>query len=298
MGIRDSLIVMRQNFFDQVAIYFQEKAVHFGFPELPGMPILPNKTFFWSPDAIMYELEERRLPFPPVTFASNYLEIILGSIPKPYELPKVFYESASDGYFSFYIENYKNIYFLPNFISEFLQIRCNFCVDISFLEVCRETLFFILFLYHHIVSIRIVLGWYLIINPYTFPFSYFIALVDWIEDATYGFLPPITGLSVAAPILTMLIGKVADAVNHLVFTMPFLPGEAIKGKRFIDGELKNVLIFKHLPILWYKYPIPNELRTYWFYERQDILDYLQQAYKDLGVQFTPDNIETINNIIN
>ena len=54
--------------------------------------------------------------------------------------------------------------------------------------------------------------------------------------------------------------------------------------------MKDVLVFHYLPILWYRHPIPNNLREYWYYERPDILDYMQTAYKDLNIQFLPDNI--------
>ena len=46
----------------------------------------------------------------------------------------------------------------------------------------------------------------------------------------------------------------------------------------------------YLPILWYRYPIPNQLREFWYKERPDILDYMQKAYKDLDIQFLPEKI--------
>ena len=53
---------------------------------------------------------------------------------------------------------------------------------------------------------------------------------------------------------------------------------------------KDVLIFHYLPILWYRYPIPNEIREYWYSERPEILDYMQKAYKDADIQFLPDRL--------
>ena len=53
---------------------------------------------------------------------------------------------------------------------------------------------------------------------------------------------------------------------------------------------KDVLIFKYLPILWYKYPIPNEIREFWYNDRPDILKYMQDAYKNVDIQFLPDQI--------
>ena len=82
----------------------------------------------------------------------------------------------------------------------------------------------------------------------------------------------------------------ADSLNHLVFTMPFLPSEAEETQLVINNELKNVLVFHYLPILWYKHPIPNDIREYWYYERPDISKYMQTAYKDLDLQVLPDQI--------
>ncbi|MGL4758948.1 MAG: hypothetical protein ACRCXZ_06415, partial [Patescibacteria group bacterium] len=46
----------------------------------------------------------------------------------------------------------------------------------------------------------------------------------------------------------------------------------------------------YLPVLWYRFPIPNEIREFWYSERPDILEYMQKAYKDLDIQFLPDTI--------
>ena len=54
--------------------------------------------------------------------------------------------------------------------------------------------------------------------------------------------------------------------------------------------MKDVLTFHYLPILWYRYPIPNEIREFWYNERPEILDYMQKAYKDLDIQFLPDSV--------
>ena len=72
--------------------------------------------------------------------------------------------------------------------------------------------------------------------------------------------------------------------------MPFLPSEAEETKLLINQEMKDVLVFHYLPILWYRHPIPNDIREFWYYQRSDILDYMQKAYKDLDIQLLPNNI--------
>jgi hypothetical protein len=70
--------------------------------------------------------------------------------------------------------------------------------------------------------------------------------------------------------------------------MPFLPSEGEETKLLINQQMKDVLVFHYLPILWYRYPIPNDIREFWYNERPDILNYMQKAYKDLDIQFLPD----------
>ncbi|NNL16429.1 MAG: hypothetical protein HKO81_07300 [Flavobacteriaceae bacterium] len=54
--------------------------------------------------------------------------------------------------------------------------------------------------------------------------------------------------------------------------------------------MSDVLVFHYLPILWYRHPVPNEIREFWYKERPDILNYMQKAYKDLDIQFLPDSL--------
>ena len=117
-----------------------------------------------------------------------------------------------------------------------------------------------------------------------------VALIDWFEDATMGALPSIAGVSLLSPLFSLLLGKIADSVNHLVFTMPFLPSEGVPAVALVDGKPRDVLLFRYLPILWYKHPIPNDLREYWFTERRDILEFMQNAYKNVDIQFLPDSM--------
>jgi hypothetical protein len=42
--------------------------------------------------------------------------------------------------------------------------------------------------------------------------------------------------------------------------------------------------------LWYRHPIPNSIREFWYYQRPDILEYMQTAYKDLDIQFLPNSL--------
>jgi uncharacterized protein YggT (Ycf19 family) len=144
--------------------------------------------------------------------------------------------------------------------------------------------------YSQIVILRIALSWFIYINPYTFPWCYIAAAVDWTEDVLQGIVPAILGVNITGSVFLGILGILADSLNHLVFTMPFLPSEGEETKLLINQQMKDVLVFHYLPILWYRYPVPNEIREYWYKERPDILEYLQKAYKDFDIQFLPDRI--------
>ena len=166
----------------------------------------------------------------------------------------------------------------------------NICLDISLLETIREVLFIGLMIYSQVVILRIALSWFIYINPYTFPWCYLAAAVDWTEDVLQGMVPSILGVNITGTVFLGIIGVLADSLNHLVFTMPFLPSEGEETKLLINQQLKDVLVFHYLPILWYRYPIPNEIREFWYKERPDILNYMEKAYKNLDIQFLPDSI--------
>ena len=290
MDIRQRLIVSRDVFIKSVEIYFQNFAKIFGFPDNKGMPILTTEKYFWNAPRLNDRLPVHHTLFPPDGPPTNIIDIFIGPFPKPDHLDRYYYESDTDGFYNFYFANYKNMVFLPNWLSEFLQIRCNLCLDISILETFREALFVSLVYYSYILSARMIVSWFMIINPYTWPFSILVALIDWFEDATMGALPSIAGVSLLSPLFSLLLGKIADSVNHLVFTMPFLPSEGVPAVALVDGKPRDVLLFRYLPILWYKHPIPNDLREYWFTERRDILEFMQNAYKNVDIQFLPDSM--------
>ena len=69
-----------------------------------------------------------------------------------------------------------------------------------------------------------------------------------------------------------------------------LPSEGERMKLLIDQQLRDVLVFHYLPISWYRYPIPNDLREYWYTERPDILDDMQKSHRNFDIQFLPDRI--------
>jgi uncharacterized protein YggT (Ycf19 family) len=292
MSLDDKFIPIQLGFYDATSTFFKTIARIFGYPNNTGLPKVPsisNKE--WAQTSFMDNLPIHRTSWPPVQRPETWFEVFFSPSPKLDTVSRYIYESKDEGFYNFYIENYKNIYFLPDWLSEFIQVRFNFCLDITALETFRELLFVALVVYSQVVMLRIALSWFIFINPYTFPWCYIAAAVDWTEEVLQGIVPSVLGVNITGTVFLGVLGVIADSLNHLVFTMPFLPSEGEKSKLLINGELKDVLVFHYLPLLWYRHPIPNELREFWYKDRSDILDYMQKSYKNLDLQFLPDNIE-------
>jgi len=256
-----------------------------GYPKVEGMRI----TVIEKVQRFAF-LPTHNTQFPPQRAPENFLEVIVGKVPTIDPIVRNFFYKVEDGFYNFYVINYKNLYFLPDWLSQFLQIRLHISDDIGVLEVLREVLFVACLFFYQIVTLRICLFWFISINPYTFPWLYIVGMVDWTDDALQGIVPVVAGLNLTSSFVLAAVGKCADGLNHLVFTMPFLPSEGFAKTMLLNGKSREVIMFQDLPILWYRYPIPNDLRSYWYYERPDILKWLQENYKNVDIQFYPDNI--------
>ena len=291
MSLDEKFIPIRTFFYQMVDNLFKKTAKLFGYPENPGMPTVyydPNESY--SRAEFLDKLPLHETNWPPRQQPETWFETIFGPAPKVDTVLRTPFENKEEGFVNFYIQNYKNIYFLPDWLSEFLQVRLNLCSDITLLETIREVLFVGLVVYSQIVILRIALSWFIYINPYTFPWCYVAAAVDWTEDILQGIVPAILGVNITGSVFLGILGVMADSLNHLVFTMPYLPSEGEETKLLLNQEMKDVVMFHYLPILWYRYPIPNEIREFWYHDRPDILDYMQKAYKDLDIQFLPDSV--------
>lgn len=291
MSLDEKFVRIQNIIYKIVENFFKNIAQLFGYPNNPGMPTLRDlPTELYARAEFLDTLPQHKTFWPPVQRPETWFEMIFGPTPKTETIPRYIYESTEEGFYNFYIENYKNIYFLPDWLSEFIQIRFNLAVDITVLETIREVLFVGLMVYSQILVLRIAISWFIYINPYTVPWCYLAAAVDWTEDVLQGIVPAILGVNITGSVFLGIIGVVADSLNNLVFTMPFLPSEGEESKLLINGQMKDVLVFHYLPILWYRYPIPDTLRKFWYEERPDILNYMKNAYENLGIQILPNGI--------
>jgi uncharacterized protein YggT (Ycf19 family) len=297
MSLDEKFIPIRTTVYEIIGNFFEKIAGLFGYPQNPGMPTIydmPNEVYARS--QFFDSLPKHKTYWPPIQRPETWFEMIVGPAPKVESIPRYIYESKDEGFYNFYIENYKNLYFLPDWASEFIQVRLNICLDITLLETIREVLFIGLMIYSQMVILRIAISWLIYINPYTFPWCYLAAAVDWTEDVLQGIVPAILGVNITGSVFLGVLGVVADSLNHLVFTMPFLPSEAEETKLLINQEMKDVLVFHYLPILWYRHPIPNNIREYWYYERPDIQFLPENIIKELSTDATASLVDQITNL--
>ena len=290
MTINEKLIPIQKAFYEAIGNFVLTLAEYLGYPENPG--IRTSHQFTTSMDSrsqFLANLPIHKTVWPPMQKPETLFEVIFGPAPKLDKIPRYFYESKDEGFYNFYIENYKNSYFLPDWFSEFLQTKLNICLDITVLETTREVLFLGFMIYAQIVILRIALSWFISINPYQFPWCYIAAAVDWTEDVLQGIIPAVLGINITGTVFLGILGIIADSLNHLVFTMPFLPSEGQETILLSNNQTKDILVFHYLPYLWFRDSIPNEIREFWYNERPDILKYFLTEYKDFDINFLPNS---------
>ena len=287
MTLEQQFSVVRNVFYGIINTLFGIIARILGYPGNPGMPSIPSNPK-WR--GRFYSTLERREFDATFQDPQSVIEVLLGEPKQLNPIIRHTYANDQEGYYNFYIKNYENIFFLPDRVSTFIQIKLHICVDITVLEALQEALFILMIVYSQVLTLRIVLHWFININPYTYPWYYIVGLVDWMDEAFQGIIPTITGINLSTVVCLTIFGRIADSLNNMVFTMPFLPSEGEKAKLLMDGKMTDILLFHYFPNLWYRYPIPNQLRLYWYKERPEILEYLEKNYSQLNIRLLPDHI--------
>jgi hypothetical protein len=292
MTLENKILDIKVSFVNSVSYIFEKIArIFFNYPNNPGMPMLDfvdsNRKEIFN---YISDLPVHLSTFPPLAVPQTLSQCFLGNYPILPTIQRTFYEHKLDGFYNFYVLNYQNIFFLPDWLSQWIQINFEITVDDSQLMAIREGLFVGLLGYMFLLDFRMKLFWFLTINPYTRPWIYLLSITDWLFDLLSGAVPVVLGLDLSATIMLTLFGKMVDSLNHLVFTMPFLPSEGIPGQMVIDGELKDVILFRYLPSLWYTNPIPDKLREFWYTQRPEILNFMQKNYGHLDIDFLPNRI--------
>lgn len=269
-----------------------------GFPLSEGMEVVSHEKY--ERIGIPYDVFALLPKKPTITVVSNSAmpkELRAAFFPSPVALPaRTYFESPEDGYYNFFFEYFRNYTFLPDWLSEYIQIKGDYHINIEELQTIQAGLVIGVFTYMTMISIRTTMYWWISINPYMFPFNYFTSMIDWAEESFAGLIPTLYGVDMFLTIFLSIVGLIGDQFNNLVFTMPFLPSE---GKMVIlqatDPDTKQkiestALIFRRLPYLWINQGIPNYIRQYWVFERPDIFMNVFNNYYSSGLELFPDGM--------
>ena len=234
----------------------------------------------------------------------NYQDIF---IPKGLQFNNyslIHYKDNIEGYYNFIIAE-KNVIFLPNWLSEIIQIYGKQDINTTVLKETQAWAFGIINKFRILCEMRAGLWWWLMFNPYQQPFNTLRVITEWYLTGFTGVFPVILGIDMGPALALGLLGFTLDWLNRLVFTMPYLPSEGekitIANLDMLDldnpalAEIirkigEDVIVFRYLPYLWYKNPIPDDLREYWYTKKPEILKYFIENYNDLGIDFFPNRI--------
>ena len=140
--------------YDGFSIVFNSIAKFLGYPDVPGMPIFPldskSREQFTVQDLLPKHITE--IPPNQAQRPETLTEALFGTFPYTMPIEKHFYQHKAEGYYNFYVENYRNMYFLPDWLSGYIQIHFNITVDHSNLELCRDVFFYVVLLYRVRIS--------------------------------------------------------------------------------------------------------------------------------------------------
>lgn len=167
-----------------------------------------------------------------------------------------------DGCLSFVLS--KKALLLPDFISEFLQIKLHmYTYEPYYTSVFRECqwyLYAILLTYFTIYNLSLFIEFCLFINPYRYPFVLITDLVEPFKIQLESLCPPIFGVSFAGILGATALQFMLHTITDVSLTMPFLPSEATVQV----VENKEFYVFSGMPTLWARYNVPIDLREDWF----------------------------------
>ena len=291
MSLKEEIFRIKLQFVETLYVAMEKIARwFFGYPNVTGMKINPNAAEKVALINHIKGLPVHQTRCPPPSAPSTLGEVIFGNVPQFQKIPRIFYQHKQDGFYNIQIPDYKNIWFLPDWLSRWIQLNLEITIDVSPLEHLQQALFIAIVMYYFVVEFRIKLFWFLTINPYTRPWIYLLSLTDWLMDWVAGLAPTIFSIDISPIVVLTSLGKIADSLNHLVFTMPFLPSEGTLGKIMVDGKVKQVILYRYLPSLWAEEPIPDSLREFWYTKRPDILRYMKKNYSQLEIDFEPNRI--------
>ena len=139
----------------------------------------------------------------------SYIEIFFPKSLKFINYPLTYYTDTVEGYYNFIVTQ-QNPVFLPNWLSEMIQIFGNQHLTIINLKTFQEWIFSFLNKFRILCEIRAALWWWLMFNPYQEPFNTLRILTEWYLTAFTGIFPIIIGIDIGPSISIGLLGFMLD----------------------------------------------------------------------------------------
>lgn len=216
-----------------------------------GYPMFSSGMVIQNPNSDLSKLKNHMVRTPPMANPNSVIEAIFGNIPRPSTIMKVWIPSLEKGNYDFYIPHFRNIIFLPDWLSQWIQYTFDIGIDTTTLEVIRDTLFSLCVYLLFLVQVRTSIYFIITINPYTRPWIYLVSLTDWMYDLLFKFgiskRLVFLGFPVMPILVNGLLGAMADSFNHIVFTMPWCPSDAKPGIVLVNKRPQRVLRYSHPP---------------------------------------------------
>ena len=268
----------------------------FGFSkDNPGMPTAyDDPRVGWDEMIYMQDAPRHVSANYETPMAMNWMEVFFGQYKPMNFLVREAIGNTEEGFVGFSHENFQNIYYFSDKISTFLQIQLNQPEALP-LQLTHNMIYDFIIFYTAVFNFRIQLGWLLYINVYQIPWVYLVSGVDWIEECFGGFAPSFLGTNSLGLIIGVISGLVTDAMNHIVYTMPYLPSEGEHwirptGERdeYGDAIMQQIVKYRYLPRLWYFNGIPDKIRLKWWEESPFYIEYYYKTYGAYKIQILPD----------
>ena len=124
-----------------------------------------------------------------------------------------FYKDNIEGYYNFFITQ-KNAVFLPDWLSEIIQVFGNQHINLATLRTIQEWTFGFLNKFRILCEIRAALWWWLMFNPYQQPFNTLRLLTEWYLTALTGIFPIIIGIDIGPTVAITALGVLLDLLNR------------------------------------------------------------------------------------
>jgi len=213
----------------------------------------------------------------------SWFDVLVNPLLPPTIHHLFFYNEGSDAFICFLVS--RQATFLPDWLSKIIQLYGGIHVTENTLNLYsyQRTLYQLLAVFFRLCEFRIAMSFWIILNPYAQPWVLIVSMTEWFLESASGVLPLFFGIDFTGVIMLSALAQVIDYIENLVFTMPYLPSEAIQ--ETIGSH--QIYRFAGFPRLWYERGIPDQLREEWYTRKPEITEHFLNYYNGVGQDILP-----------